>query len=117
VPDVAILKYYKQKFPRKSACTKNNVIFRDLCVCQYCGIKLSHSETTIDHVIPVSKGGTLTWENAVTACKECNNRKGNKDLDKSGLMLSNIPKPLFWDRGYFKKYEKRFPNPIWQRFL
>ena len=117
IPDIVILRNYKQRVPRQSACTKNNVIFRDLCECQYCGMKLMHSETTIDHVIPASKGGSLTWENAVTACKRCNNKKGNKDLDKSGLMLSNIPKPLFWDHNYFRRYEKRYPNDAWRSFL
>jgi len=117
VPDIVILRNFKQKIVRQSACTKNNVIFRDLCTCQYCGKQLAHCETTIDHIIPASKGGNLTWENAVTACRECNNKKGNKDLDKSGLMLSNIPKPLFWDHNYFKRYEKRYPNDAWRRFL
>ena len=102
---------------RESICTKKNVGFRDLNTCQYCAKKLSHSETTIDHVVPVSKGGQLIWGNVVASCRDCNNKKGNKDLDKSGLMLLNRPRPLLWDRGYFLRYEKRYPNPVWRRFL
>jgi len=117
IPDVVILKNFRQKNPRIPACTKNNIIFRDLYRCQYCETKLRHPETTIDHVVPVSKGGVLSWENAVTSCRTCNNKKGNKDLDKCGLMLSNIPKPLLWDRKYFRRYEERFPNEAWKRFL
>ena len=117
IPEVLKLKYFKQRKARKSACTKNNIAFRDLHICQYCGECLTHADSTIDHIVPVSKGGTLNWDNVVTACKECNNKKGNKDLDKSGLMLLNIPKPLFWDREYFRKYERRFPNEVWKRFL
>lgn len=30
-----------------------------------------------DHVVPMSRGGTNTWENVVTACSPCNNRKGS----------------------------------------
>ena len=117
VPDVVILKNFKQKKVRESICTKKNVGFRDLNTCQYCAKKLSHSETTIDHVVPVSKGGQLIWGNVVASCRDCNNKKGNKDLDKSGLMLLNRPRPLLWDRGYFLRYEKRYPNPVWRRFL
>ena len=117
IPDVVILKSFKQKHIRQSICTKKNIGFRDLYVCQYCSAKLTHSESTIDHVVPVSKGGKLTWTNVVTSCRDCNNKKGNKDLDKSGLMLSNKPKPLFWDRSYFIRYEQRYPNPVWKRFL
>lgn len=117
VPDVVMLKSFKQKRVRESICTKKNVSFRDLNVCQYCAKGLTHAESTIDHVVPVSKGGGLVWDNVVTSCRDCNNRKGNKDLDKSGLMLLNKPKPLLWDRNYFLKYEKRYPNPIWRRFL
>ncbi len=117
IPEVLKLKHFKQRKARKSSCTKNNIAFRDLHICQYCGKCLTHAGSTIDHIVPVSKGGTLSWDNVVTACKECNNKKGNKDLDKSGLMLLNIPKPLFWDREYFRKYERRFPNEVWKRFL
>jgi 5-methylcytosine-specific restriction endonuclease McrA len=117
VPDVVILKHFKQKYTRQSICTKKNIGFRDLYICQYCSEKLTRSESTIDHIVPVSKGGKLTWTNVVTSCRDCNNKKGNKDLDKSGLMLSNRPKPLFWDRSYFARYEKRYPNPVWKRFL
>jgi 5-methylcytosine-specific restriction endonuclease McrA len=36
-----------------------------------------HKELTIDHVIPKSKGGKTEWTNVVSACKKCNNQKGN----------------------------------------
>ena len=117
VPDVLIMKNFKQRHVRQSNCTKKNVNVRDLYICQYCAAQLSQSKATIDHVIPASKGGQLTWDNAVTACRECNNKKGDKDLDKSGMKLYNNPKPLYWDRGWFKRYESRYPNEVWKRFL
>ena len=44
-------------------------------LCAICG---QHCTTpTIDHVIPLSKGGTHTWGNVQLACYECNQRKGN----------------------------------------
>lgn len=37
---------------------------------------------TIDHVIPLSKGGTHTWDNVRLACKSCNEKKAEADLDE-----------------------------------
>ena len=70
---------------------KRNVHLRDKYICQYCAVKCKESETTIDHIIPASKGGQETWENTVTCCKSCNNRKQDKTLAQSGLKLLRIP--------------------------
>lgn len=40
--------------------------------------------TTLDHIIPVSKGGTNKQENIVISCKECNNKKGDTLITKNG---------------------------------
>ena len=50
---------------------------------------------TIDHVVPVSKGGQHAWTNCVIACSKCNARKGNlmpKDAARAkGLKLKRAP--------------------------
>ncbi len=43
--------------------------------CYYCGKKVKPSELTMDHVIPLSRGGRSVRENLVPACKECNTKK------------------------------------------
>jgi len=43
--------------------------------CYYCGRKFSPSELTMDHKIPLARGGTSEKINIVPACKECNNKK------------------------------------------
>lgn len=70
--------------------TRNAILRRDKFVCQYCGAKNS---LTVDHVIPKSKGGSNTWENLVAACITCNNRKGSKTLEETGLKLKRKPEP------------------------
>ena len=45
------------------------------CKCYYCDKDLEKSEVTMDHVVPVSKGGKSTKNNVVPCCKECNNQK------------------------------------------
>lgn len=44
-------------------------------ICYYCGRKVSPEELTMDHKIPLSRGGLSTRENIVPACKECNAKK------------------------------------------
>ena len=43
--------------------------------CFYCGAKAGDVELHIDHVVPVSKGGTNDFDNLVPACKPCNSGK------------------------------------------
>ncbi len=44
-------------------------------MCHYCGGKFPPSELTMDHVIPLGRGGTSDKINIVAACKECNTKK------------------------------------------
>ena len=58
------------------------VIKRDNSTCYLCGKLLSHTSITIDHVIPISRGGSHTTENVRVACARCNSRKHNKLLSE-----------------------------------
>ena len=68
-----------------------NVYLRDAFTCQYCGLRLPPSELTLDHVISRRQGGRMTWTNIVTACNECNKRKGPRSLEESGMKLLKKP--------------------------
>lgn len=43
--------------------------------CYYCGKKFKPSELTMDHIVPIVRGGKSTKGNIVPCCKECNNKK------------------------------------------
>ncbi len=45
--------------------------------CFYCGRFVGSSNLTMDHLVPLSRGGRSLRANLVPACKECNNRKRN----------------------------------------
>ena len=47
-------------------------------ICHYCGQSVEPKELTLDHIVPLIRGGRSTKGNCVPACKDCNNRK--KDL-------------------------------------
>jgi len=46
--------------------------------CHYCGKSVPPKDLTLDHVVPLARGGRSTKGNCVPACKDCNNQK--KDL-------------------------------------
>ena len=75
-------------------CNRNNVFIRDCGICQYCSKKLTKATCTLDHVIPRSKGGNLSWDNIVLCCMPCNQKKGSKTLSQTGMKLLRQPKPL-----------------------
>lgn len=47
------------------------------CSCYYCGMDLTPEAVTMDHILPLSRGGSSNKGNLATACKNCNNRKKN----------------------------------------
>lgn len=68
--------------------TRHGVLRRDRGVCAYCGDKAS----TLDHVIPRSRGGRHDWDNVVACCPRCNGRKGNQLLEELGWRLRVPPR-------------------------
>lgn len=44
-------------------------------VCHYCGQRTLPGELTMDHIVPIARGGRSSRGNVVTACKNCNNKK------------------------------------------
>lgn len=74
----------------------NTFLFaRDDYTCQYCGRHRNELRgrqfLTRDHIVPRSRGGQNTWENVVTSCSPCNNRKGGRLPREAGLRLRNEP--------------------------
>ena len=44
-------------------------------LCHFCGQKFQAKELTMDHLVPLARGGLSTKNNLVPACKECNAKK------------------------------------------
>lgn len=86
---IKLMTYIKIPF-KEVELTRKNIIKRDANKCQYCGKK--SIELTIDHIIPKSRGGSDSWENLITACVRCNNRKGNQTPDEAGIRLLSRPR-------------------------
>ena len=67
----------KMKRAKTPGLTNSSLFQRDRYMCAYCSGLFTSQDLTRDHVHPVSKGGADVWMNVVTACKACNNLKGD----------------------------------------
>ncbi|PZC43528.1 MAG: 5-methylcytosine-specific restriction endonuclease McrA [Chloroflexi bacterium] len=89
------------------------VFVRDKHKCQYCGV---HSKTlTLDHVIPRSKGGQHEWDNLVSACNSCNNKKAGRNPVEAGMKLIKPPSPPRPNPFYL--VERRTILSDWKPFI
>jgi len=70
---------------------RKNIWLRDKGLCQYCGTSVSIHDFTFDHVLPLSQGGKTTWDNIVTACKACNQKKTNRTPKQARMALLTQP--------------------------
>lgn len=67
-------------------------------ICAYCGCTIPEDKLTVDHVIPVSKGGTDKFANLALACFSCNHRK--RDLLEEPVYRKTIELPKGNFRGF-----------------
>ena len=72
---------------RPAGYARDGVLRRDRHRCAYCG---DHA-TTVDHLLPASRGGAWTWLNTVAACRRCNGRKANRTPEEAGMRLRFQP--------------------------
>lgn len=67
--------------PENWTAIRVKILERDDYMCAYCGKKA----TTVDHLIPKTKGGTEDDDNLVSCCKSCNTIKGNRTVKDAGF--------------------------------
>lgn len=94
-----------------------NVYLRDDYRCQYCHKKFQERELTMDHVKPVVRGGKKTWDNIVSACTKCNQKKGDRTPEEVGFRLLNKPVVPTWLPGSLLSLRAKTPPPSWERYL
>ena len=118
LPSVLVLKEYVPA-ARKAAFTRFNVFLRDEWHCQYCGGVHKTNDLTFDHVIPKSRGGRTSWTNIVTACRDCNTRKGDKMPRDCRMFPVQEPiEPTIFDlQDKGRKFPPNFLHNSWGDFL
>ena len=82
----------KWRYSSGPAWSRAGVHARDGRRCGYCGAEA----TTIDHILPRSRGGRNTWKNTVAACGPCNQRKGDRTPTEARMPLRTTPRAPSW---------------------
>lgn len=74
---------YEKWLDRPARWHRGGVFIRDGHRCAYCGAKA----TTVDHLLPRSRGGKWDWLNCVAACSKCNESKADRTPAEAGMKL------------------------------
>ncbi len=80
-----LIKLIRALYVNRVPFSKKNIFVRDGFKCAYCGAE--RQWLTIDHIIPKSKGGKANFENCVSCCKPCNNKKGGRTPREAQMYL------------------------------
>jgi len=87
IPKIIQLVRFDRLPTREVRFTRRNIFYRDKNRCQYCGKVFQQRELNLDHIIPISRGGTSCWENVVCACISCNTKKGDRLPSEAGMTI------------------------------
>jgi 5-methylcytosine-specific restriction endonuclease McrA len=117
----AVLKVNLYVSPTKAGrltATRRNILIRDRYTCQYC----SAQGESVDHVLPLSRGGLWTWDNLVCACHRCNAKKGARTPAEANMPLRRLPKePQGRNAALYTRLGHTFlmdsPPAEWEGFL
>ena len=96
--------------------SKINVFWRDDFQCQYCGDLFPPKVLTFDHVVPKSVGGPKSWENIVTACRPCNQRKSGRTPDQAKMKLLRKPERPRWSPQLTIRLKTSDPE-VWRQYV
>jgi len=117
IPELLLLDDYSGIPHRRVTYSKRNVIFRDKFICQYCGKRCSDKEVTVDHVLPKCKGGKSAWDNIVTACLSCNQKKNDKTVEQAGMYPLKTPREPRGTNPLFCLSKTDSMKESWKKFL
>ncbi len=118
-PSVVRLKEYidVRARQRRSASKRQAILMRDKFRCQYCGIKGTPFELTLDHIIPRSRGGSTEPENLCASCFACNQRKGGRTPDEARMPLISHPSALYYGLEKAALRGAAETRPEWRKYL
>jgi 5-methylcytosine-specific restriction endonuclease McrA len=84
--------YAKWRNGTGPAWSRPGVLKRDGKTCGYC----RKAATTVDHILPRSRGGRNSWKNTVACCDRCNQRKADRTPAEAGMALLVTPSAPTW---------------------
>lgn len=86
---VRLTRFVRVPFRGPVPLTRRALFARDGGRCVYCG----GVATSVDHVVPRSRGGKHSWDNVVAACRRCNHMKADRHVAELGWRMRRQPAP------------------------
>ncbi len=108
---ILLTRYVRVPAARRQPVTRRGVLRRDDHRCGYCG----KAASTIDHVMPRSRGGADSWENLVACCLRCNNAKSDRTPQEMGWELHRPPRAPHGGTWVVRGAERA--DPVWEPYL
>ncbi|MDQ3474782.1 MAG: HNH endonuclease [Actinomycetota bacterium] len=108
---IRLTRYIRVPYLGRTPLSRRAVFARDSGKCVYCGI----TATSIDHVVPRSRGGTHSWDNVVAACRRCNHAKADRTLAEMGWRLRTAPQAP--RGGSWHLHSQGITDVTWQEWL
>ncbi len=85
---IRLVRYVRVPHRAHVPLTRRAIFARDHGRCAYCG----GAATSVDHVVPRSRGGMHVWDNVVAACARCNRVKADRSVAELGWRLHRAPR-------------------------
>jgi len=108
---VRLSRFVRVPFRPEVPLTRRGVLARDNNRCVYCGAPA----TSLDHVVPKSRGGQHAWDNVVAACSRCNHAKADRSVADLGWRLPRQPKAP--TGAAWRVLGSRRVDPRWRSYL
>jgi 5-methylcytosine-specific restriction endonuclease McrA len=108
---VRLARFVRVPYRAEVPLTRKGVLVRDGHRCVYCGA----AATSLDHVIPRSRGGPHVWENVVAACHRCNHAKADRSVADLGWRMRCAPRAP--SGSAWRVLGARRPDPRWSAYL
>ncbi len=108
---VRLARFVKVPYRETVPLTRKAVFARDGGRCVYC----SAPATSLDHVVPKSRGGPHTWDNVVSACSRCNHVKADRGIAELGWRLRT--RPIAPTGSAWRVVGARRVDPRWRPYL
>ena len=108
---VRLSRYVRVPYRPTVPLTRKAVFARDGGRCLYCGAPA----TSLDHVVPKSRGGEHSWENIASACGRCNHVKADRGVAELGWRLRSMPHAP--TGAAWRVVGARRIDPLWAPYL
>jgi 5-methylcytosine-specific restriction endonuclease McrA len=114
---IRLTQYIDIRARRNRVINRHRILARDHYRCQYCGVRGTAFDLTLDHILPRSRGGRTVAENLVASCQGCNSRKGDRTPEEARMPLLANPAALYYGLERAELQRSALTRPEWRKYL